>query len=208
MTGADADAEARAAAFGEDSLVRGAIIPLSGARVAHLVASHASSAKPDDEHRDPWITDDLPLLSRGHVQIVPLSWEPDGSSLSEERRHQLADESNRMWLAIRNWCSHEFGEPVAVDLSSEQDRGGYATALMRSGARRANWWDAGDTALVLVVSGDPSGSAESMSIHIVPVGWVSQARPAKKAAGIDLRWSWADIVKLAKSTKMTVSQID
>lgn len=201
MTDADADAAARAAAFGDESLMRGGIVPLSGARVAHLVASHASSVKSDDEHRDRWITEDLPLLSRGHVQIVPLSWEPDGSSLSEEHRHELADESNRMWLAIRNWCSHEFGEPVAVDLSSGQDRGSYATALVRSGTRRANWWDTGDTALVLVLSGDPSGSAESMSIHIVPVGWVSQARPAKKVAGVDLSWSWADVVELAKPSR-------
>lgn len=61
---------------------------------------------------------------------------------------------------------------------------------------------AGGSALVLVVYGEPvPAPATLMALQVVPSGWVSQTRPTppKKLRGLDLAWSWADVVEYAVS---------
>lgn len=198
MTGAEADAASPVAAFEFESIDSGAILPISGAKIANAVASWMTALTPLDAQGIRWVAQDLPVISRSDAWIVPLSWEPHDPVGGDARRHDLSARTNRMWLAIRNWCSHEFGEAVAVDLSVGRDGRGYVNELVRRGASRANWWRSGDWALVLVVSSEPSAAAESMALHIVPVGYVSERRPSKKVPPLDLRWSWADVVALAK----------
>ncbi|MFS0912091.1 hypothetical protein AB3M89_09890 [Microbacterium sp. 179-I 3D2 NHS] len=109
-------------------------------------------------------------------------------------------------MSIRSACWYRHGDQVSVDLSSDAEPWNrYVAQLVRTGVRRAVWWQFGDAALVLVVHGDPIPSPPtSMALHVVPVGWVSDRRltPPKKMPPLDLSWSWADVVALADVTQI------
>lgn len=159
--------------------------------------------------RDGWLADGVPLLSRGDAWILPYFWQPADANIDEAERKRLRERSGELWNSIGGWCWYHRGDPIGIDLPSEAGSGlptGYAKELVRTGARGADWWSAGDRAIVRVVHGDPvPAPITAMAVHVVPKhwAWYDRRRPGglwrvTEMRPTDLAWSWADVVALAR----------
>lgn len=56
------------------------------------------------------------------------------------------------------------------------------------------WWGAPGRG-----AGDEVVGTRSLAAHIVPESWVFEPAARGPVAGIDVRWSWADVVELHRS---------
>lgn len=193
-------------AFGPDSVRTGAVISFSGEKlimtgegIVRAIEARLTGPALTPDRTDQRLANNVPLLSRGGAWIVPLSWEPLQSDGDASERDTLGERANELWIDIRSSCSYRHGNPIAIDLSPEAGQSGrYVSELVRGGARRADWWEFGQSAVVLVVHGEPLPDPKTMiAVHVVPIGWVSTRRPAKKIPRLDLSWSWADVVEFA-----------
>lgn len=152
---------------------------------------------------DRWLRPDVPALSRGAAWIVPLSWEPPPSD-----DEVLRARAGRLWKDMRGACENRHGAQIGIDLSADDGSlSAYAAELTRTGARRADWWQSGDHAIVLIVYGPPLPEPKTaIALQVVPRSWVwDDARRAAVTRGgprpDDLRWSWADVVSFAHAGK-------
>lgn len=194
------------AAFAPDSVRTGAVISfsaekliVSGEGIVRAVEDRLTDSGAAGVRSDQWLADNVPLLSRGEAWIVPLSWEPRETDAGVSERQKLRDRANELWIDVRSSCSYRQGNQIAIDLSADGESGPYASELLRTGVRRADWWEFGSFAIVLVVHGEPLPAPKTMvAVHVVPSGWVSMRRPAKKIPRLDLSWSWADVVEFAR----------
>lgn len=203
----ETDSPGRSEAFAPESVHTGAVISLSGEKlivsgeaVVRAIDARLTTPGLTLERNNQWLVDNVPLLSRGEAWIVPLSWEPPQPDRNVVERQRLSDRANELWIDIRSSCSYRQGNQITIDLSAEPgQRGRYASELVRTGVRRANWWEFGQCAVVLVVHGESLPAPKSMiAVHVVPISWVSTRRPAKKIPRLDLGWSWAEVVEFAR----------
>lgn len=183
--------------FSGDTLVA------SGDGIVAAIESRLTSRTASNDGRDRWLTDAVPVLARGAAEIVPLAWVPPHQGRGDGRDRTLGDRVDELWSAVRGACWYRHGEQIGIDLPPDDGRASpYASELVRTGARRADWWEFGDWAVVLVVYGEPIPAPLSLiAVHVVPVGWVSERRrtPPKKMPTLDLEWSWGDVVAFART---------
>lgn len=184
-------------AFGEDDT--GA----TGDAIVDAIDSEILSVRARQGNGDRWLVPGVPALSREPAWIIPLSWEPPTSS-SESAI--LRDRATQLWSDVRGACENGHGVEIGIDLVPESEGlDAYAAELARTGARRADWWDFGDRAVVLVVYGPPIPQPKTkVALHVVPRQWVWDDAARDKATATDfspgdLSWSWADVVSFAGS---------
>ncbi len=140
------------------------------------------------------LLDGLPVLIRDEARIVPLAWRPP-----EAASEVFPATANEIWTAVRSACEHRHGSGLSVGLEQDPPRNAYIRELARTGVRRADWWASEQSALVLVVHGEPVPAPLTASaLHLVPLGWVSDRRPARRVPPTDLAWSPADIGRLGR----------
>lgn len=77
----------------------------------------------------------------------------------------------------------------------------YASALRAAGVMRGNYWaiagiERGPMGLTLAWAGDEEHGTLSLACHLVPASWVAGRFAEEEADGIDVCWSWADVVAL------------
>ncbi|WP_157526443.1 hypothetical protein [Microbacterium oleivorans] len=163
---------------GEGGLARaGRIVDAIESRVLD-----ARAAAPEGE-----LIPGTPLIRRGDVSIVPLSWEPASSTATREA---VRDRASEIWRGIRSACEYSHGMALDVKPADGAPPNAYVRALARHGVRRADWWGSDDKAIVLVVHGEPLPALASASaVHVVPRGWVSTVRPTRRVPEVDLSWS-------------------
>ncbi|MDN3497328.1 hypothetical protein QL996_15420 [Planococcus sp. APC 4015] len=201
------DPVVRSTAVSPASIESGAVISFSadflvatGDGVVAAIESRLSGPSASICDGDRWLTDAVPVLCRGSAWIVPLAWIPDHP---DHDARVLRGRVNELWSAVRAACEYRHGAQIGIDLDeSDAPETPYAAELVRTGARRADWWEADDSAIVLVVYGDPiPAPIRRMAVHVVPIGWVSSRRPtaAKKMPTLDLAWSWTDVVAFAQT---------
>jgi len=148
---------------------------------------------------------DIPLIVRGAARIIPLMVQPDPRLSGRdawEDRHRVEVLDGEVGQA----CEFHFGRqatPPPFDLSSRgQDGiGSYAAALRDAGATRAVWWVSDAHGIVLVQTGDELRGDLTLAVHVVPVGWVWDVKRSRAAEHVDLRWSRADAVTAAGTSR-------
>jgi len=185
----DRDAES---AFGPQSLSAGAILPHEG-RTFTTSPGWIPTALAAE--RDGWLSPNNPHLVRGLARVVPLAWrgQPhDGSGVTAQ---EIATFASHMQDAGMYWA----GPWRVLDLA-EQRRdsiGSYTAALVAAGATHVDCWTYSDTVgLALVWAGDVDVGTMSLAFHVVPVSWVSERLVERAVSGIDVGWSWADVIAL------------
>lgn len=177
LTGHVIDAAVVRSDDGEGALVR-------GGRIVDEIEARLVDARGDEP--DGELIPGTPLLRRGDVSIVPLSWEPPAS---DEIRAAVRERASELWRSISSACEYRHGAALAVE-QGDAPSNAYVRALERHGVRRADWWGSGDRAIVLVVHGEPlPAPASASAVHIVPLGWLSTTRPTRRIPPVDLTWS-------------------
>lgn len=178
LTGHVIDAAEVRSEDGEGALVRaGRIVDAIESRLVD-----ARAAVPEEE-----LIPGTPLIRRGDVSIVPLSWEP---ASSDTTRAAVRERASEIWRGIRSACEYRHGAALAVESGDAASPNAYVRALARHGVRRADWWAVDDAAFVLVVHGERlPAPASASAVHVVPRGWVSTVRPTRRVPEVDLSWS-------------------
>lgn len=129
----------------------------------------------------------VPVIRRGEAWIIPLSWQPPAASAPGSA---LRRRSEDLRSSIRSACEFRYGFGIVADLEKAPPANPYLRELRRQGARFAGWWATEGKALVLVVHGAPVPEPVSAAaLHVVPLGWVSDARPARRVPEVDVGWS-------------------
>lgn len=198
------DAPTHLTALSPDALETGAVISFSddtlvasGADIVAAIEQRVTDAAARADGGDRWLTDAVPILERGAAWIVPLAWSPNDRAMADDRQRELDRRISELWSAIRSACWYLHGEQIGIDLEGiDEARDAYAEELVRTGARRADWWAFGDSAVVLVVYGEPLPAPVAReAVHVLPLDWVRPRKKARaKAPHMDLAWSWADVV--------------
>lgn len=184
-----------ASAFGPASVVRGAVLPFEGRTLMMSADGLPPGALSAQE--EGWLSPENPLLIRGQATILPLAWRggPGGAGVDPE---EIAQFVTQMQDAGMYWA----GPWRVLSLTDERvdSIGSYTTALRAAGATHADCWTYSETTgLALVRAGQEEAGTLSLALHVVPVAWVSERYVAKPVKGIDVRWSWADVVELHRS---------
>lgn len=206
----DASSPRRYSAVSRDSIRDGAVISYSGDTgvvggmgIVESVESQLLGPIPPRSREDRWLMDAVPVLSRGAAWIVPLFSAPQSADNGEEAGRTLDIRATELGQSIRSACWYLHGDPLSIDLAGRTGGPGvYSAELVRTGAKNAFWWACGNSAVVLVYYGERSPAPKTrMALHGVPLGWVSTRRPTpvKKMQGLDLAWSWQDVVAFAES---------
>ncbi|UWF77729.1 MULTISPECIES: hypothetical protein [Microbacterium] len=182
-----------AAAFGPASVTAGALLPYEG-RTLMLGPDGLPSAVFDAED-DGWIAPSNPILVRGQARILPLAWrgEAGGAGVSTE---EIAAFASQVQSAAMYWAGNW---RVLDDLRGHRGDsiGSYTAALHAAGAQRVNFWTYSETVgLALVWAGVEQEGTMSLAMHVVPAGWVTERRAGKAVRGIDVNWSWDEVVNL------------
>lgn len=180
-----------ASAFGEHSLAAGAILPFEGRA---LLARPDWIAEAITAPTNGWLSPNNPILIRGEARVLPLGWrgQPNGDGVTAQ---EIVTFTSRMQDAGMYFA----GPWRVLDLAEQRGDsvGSYATALVASGATHVDCWVfSPSVGLALVSAGDEDAGTMSLAFHVVPVSWVSEPRAAKSVSGIDVRWSWSEVVDL------------
>ncbi|HXH33370.1 MAG TPA: hypothetical protein VNJ54_03035 [Plantibacter sp.] len=184
-----------AVAFGPASAREGSILPFEGRSLMRRAEGLPQAAL--DATEDGLLAPDNPILVRGLAKILPLAWQGDqrGGSDSGVAPEEIAAFASQMQAAGLQWA----GNWRVLDLGERRDDsiGSYAAALRTAGATRTDCWTYSETIGVsLVWAGASDAGTESLALHVVPVSWVSEPRVKKPVRGIDVRWSWSDVIAL------------
>lgn len=194
--------------FAPAALTAGAILPQE-ARWRLSGADGLPQAVVEAE-RDGWAASGLPVLvrgrGRGRARIVPLAWHGDpGIYNPHADAGRIAVLASSLQSAGMHWAGpwRVLDELESRGLDSV---GSYLAALRDAGVHRADIWRYSETdGLVLAWAGDVEEGTASLALHLVPVSWVTElprgasrrrAREWQPVDGIDLRWSWADVIEL------------
>ncbi|MBO0981422.1 hypothetical protein [Microbacterium sp. SD291] len=184
-----------ASAFGPSSVSRGAILPYEGR--AFLTRGDGLPATAVGAEHDGWLSPCNPVLVRGQAKILPLAWGGDGSGASTA---EIAAFASKMQSAGMHWAGNWRVLDELKEFRGDSIRS-YLTALTAAGATRVNSWTYTDAVgLALVWTGDAGAEDASLALHIVPSSWVSERHARKSMRGIDVRWSWSEVVELYAST--------
>lgn len=180
-----------ASAFGERSLAAGAILPFEGRT---LLAHPDWIAEAVDAQANGWLSPNNPILVRGEARVLPLGWRgrPDGEGVTSQ---EIATFASRMQDAGMYFA----GPWRVLDLAEQRSDsiGSYAAALVASGATNVDCWTTSESVgLALVRAGAEDAGTMSLAFHVVPVSWVSERRATQAVGGIDVRWSWPDVIDL------------
>ena len=201
----DFDFEVRrdaASAFGEQSLSAGAILPFEGRT---LLAHPEWIAEAVKAQTNGWLSPNNPILIKGEARVLPLGWrgQPDGDGVTAQ---EIVTFASRMQDA-----GMYFVGPWRVPNLAEQrgdSIGSYAAALVASGATHVDCWTFSQSlGLALVWAGDDDAGTMSLAFHVVPASWVSEPRAAKSVPGIDVRWSWSEVVDLWASKDAVANEL-
>lgn len=191
--------DAAAAVFGPESLTRGALLPATGRDL--MISSCALPPGILDATADGWVSPEIPILVRGQARILPLAWwgAPDRGYNPYAEPSDITRFSRR----VLDSCMYAAGPWMSIDLSSDagDSMGSYAAALRASGVTQADRFVYVQDHLggVVVRAGDEAAGTRSLAVHVVPEGWVFEPAARGPAAGIDVRWSWADVIDLHRS---------
>lgn len=183
-----------ATAFGHASLTAGAILPYEGRELLRQPEGLPQGAL--DAQTDGWLSPDVPILVRGAARIIPLAWlgdphaEGSGATAAE-----IAAFASKMQSAGMYWAGN--WRVLALADRRADSIGSYTGALRAAGATRVDCWTySEDFGLALVWAGAEDEGTMSLALHVVPVAWVSERFVAKPVRGIDVRWSWKDVIAL------------
>lgn len=189
-----------ASAFGPASFTSGGLLPHGGRTMMKspdlLVAAFAAE-------QDGWLSPNNPVLVRGSARILPLAWRGDpksarGTNVATEEMSEFASAVQSLGVYLGRRL-----EPLDKLMEHRRDSiGSYASALQEAGITHGNYWaiagvDGSLMGLTLIWAGDEEEGTLSLACHVVPVSWVAERFVSKAAQGIDLRWSWADVIALS-----------
>lgn len=205
-----------ASAFGPDSLTASGLLPYEGR--AHLLGPDGPPSGVFAAEQDGWLTPDNPILVRGAAKILPLAWRGDPRSGHHPYAEpgQIAAFASRMQSAGMHWA----GSWTVLDLADRRPDsiGSYTAALRDAGATRVNCWRYSETVgFSLVWSGVEDKGTMSLALHVVPASWVREprswvskrdARAWRPVHGIDVRWSWAEVIALYESRMRGIEDVD
>lgn len=185
-----------ASSFGPESLRSGALLPYEGR--AAMMSPDGLRAAALAVDADGWLSPNNPVLVRGAARILPLAWRTGasraaGGAVTADEFAEFVSQLQGAgvywaggWRTLEEVFAHR-GDSIAS----------YATALREAGATQANVWTfSEDIGLALVWGADDDSDTVSLAFHIVPAGWVSERRVGKPVRGVDLRWSWSDVVRM------------
>ncbi|WP_415647965.1 hypothetical protein [Stackebrandtia soli] len=185
-----------AAAFGPASCVEGAILPYEGRAQVRRSDGPWTEALARDE--DGWLAPANPVLVRGQARILPLAWrgDPSNGRATGVEPEEIAEFAAQMEGSGYYWAR---SARTLDELSGHQ--GGsiasYLHALRAAGTTKATFWTISWTiGIALVWAGDENEGTMSLALHVVPASWVSETVTAKAVRGIDVGWSWADVIEL------------
>lgn len=216
-------------AFAAGAPATGAILPQEGR--AALTGAGGPPPAVFDAAGDGWAEADVPVLVRGEgrarARIVPLAWsgESGGGYSPEADPPSLEAFWSRMqaaglywagsWRTLEELAEREDSDPAGPGRGSIAS---YVAALRAAGASRANVWKYSETTgLALVRVDGEAGQTTSLALHIVPASWVSgppigiakrRARDWAAVEGIDLRWTWSEVVALHEERMRLLDGID
>jgi len=132
----------------------------------------------------------LPVIERGEVRIVPLA-EIHDPLPGQDGPDDFPARASTLWMRTRSALEYRFGMPVGVDLQDGANP--YLRELARTGVQVAHCWILDARALLLVAEGPPPPAPTNrLALHVVPSGWVSTRRPARRIPAVDLSWDWPD----------------
>ncbi|WP_439591916.1 hypothetical protein [Microbacterium sp.] len=183
-----------ASAFGPASATAGALLPFEGR--SSLIQPGGPPAGAVEARTDGWAAPELPVLVRGEARILPLGWLGD---LDSAERGVTAEEIAAFASQVQDAGMHWAGPWRVLSLAEERadSIGSYIAALRDAGATDVDCWTLSDAmGLALVRAGAEDEGTRSLALHIVPAGWVSEPRAGKPVRGIDVGWSWADVIAL------------
>lgn len=191
--------DAAAVVFGPESLTRGALLPRAARDL--VVSSFALPPGVLDATADGWLSPEIPVLVREPARILPLAWwgAPGRGHDPDAEPSAIARFARRLLDA----CMYASGPWRSIDLSSgpSDSTGSYAAALRASGVTQADRFVdvRRHLGVVVVRAGDEVAGTRSLAVHVVPESWVFEPAARGPVAGIDVRWSWADVVELHRS---------
>ncbi|MGR0158611.1 hypothetical protein [Paenarthrobacter nitroguajacolicus] len=183
------------AAFGPASLTGGGMLPFEGRTL--MLGPDGLPAGVLDAERDGWISPNNPILVRGLVKILPLAWRGDPRSGYNPAvsSSEIAVFASRMQSAGMYWAGP--WRVLDLDTHGSDSMGSYTSALRSAGATHVDCWTYSESVgLTLVWAGDEDAGTMSLALHVVPVSWVSEPRVKKPVPGVDVGWSWADVIAL------------
>ena len=183
-------------AFAPDSLVSGALLPAAGRDL--MVKRRLLPPGAVDATADGWLTPEIPILVRDRVRILPMAWwgasdhhhnpNAEPGDIDDFARHLL----DTGMYAAGPWTRMDLGA------SRTDSIGSYVAALRASGATKADSfvYVLEDVGVAVVWAGDKDAGDRSLAVHVVPKSWVFERGGGKSVDGIDVSWSWADVVGL------------
>ena len=180
-------------AFQAGATQRGAVLPVSGEVVIAALEEMLTERRALPAE-DSWLTAGVPSLRKGEALIVPLAWLRDAEPADSA---ELRAQTNSLWSAIQAASEYRWMHTNGIDLDVPRavDSPTYAAELLRTGARRADWWGPGDSLwrIVLVTYGAPlPAPVDAAAVHVIPIEWIDGEMPPT-----DLNWSWDEVVALA-----------
>lgn len=183
--------------FHRSTVNRGALLP-SDARDL-IVREHGVPSSIGDADEDGWLAPNVPVLVRGEVKILPLAWwgAPDHGYNPYAEPAQIRSFASH----VQGAALHRAGPWSEMDLAADSDDsiGSYRAALRDAGVTRADCWAYSDSlGVVMVWSGDEAEGTRSLALHIVPADWVLDRLARDPVDGIDVHWSWADVIEVAR----------
>lgn len=183
------------AAFGPASLSAGGMLPFEGRTL--MLGPDGLPPGVLEAERDGWISPNNPILVRGLVKILPLAWlgDPRSGYNPAVSSTEIAAFASRVQSAGMYWAGP--WRVLDLDTRSSDSIGSYTAALRSAGATHVDCWTYSESVgLALAWAGDEDAGTMSLALHVVPVSWVSEPRVTKPVPGVDVRWSWADVIAL------------
>ena len=185
-----------ASSFGPSSVTEGALLPFEGRSLMTDAGGLPPAAL--EAQGDGWLSPENPVLVRGEATILPLAWRgrPDGAGVDPE---EISTFASQMQNAGMYWAGS--WRVLPLDDTRSDSIGSYTAALREAGATQVDCWTYSETTgLALVTAGDEDAGTLSLALHVVPVSWVSERWIGKPVRGIDVRWSWDDVVALRSAS--------
>lgn len=181
--------------FAPEALDVGAILPAEGRDAIIRSAGLPTGAL--EAEQDGWLTPEIPVLVRGAVKILPVAWR--GDPASGYNPYAEPQQITTFASHVQGAGTHRAGPWTLLDLDERRDDsiGSYAEALKAAGATRVDCWVYSDAlGLSLVWAGEEQLGTKSLAIHLVPASWVFERGAGEAVTGIDVSWSWADVIDL------------
>lgn len=187
-----------ARAFAPTSLQMGALLPADARDL--IVRAQALPPGASDATDDAWLAPNVLVLVRGQAKIIPLAWwgAPDHGYNPYAEPAQITSFASH----VQGAALHRAGPWSEMDLAADSDDsiGSYRAALRDAEVTRADCWAYSDSqGVVMVWAGSEAAGTRSLALHLVPASWVLGRLAGDPVDAIDVRWSWADVIELARA---------